>query len=153
MNDVCGFDIFPVKSRAEEYLVELNKIKEQIADLSRIKDALGRLLLKELNLADVDDDGKIVSVKHDGQQTLEVGNFKVTVKTPSTWKINKREYEVEASRLRKEFNPVKTSISYRIDKKILETASLYGSKEDNDLILSFASFDYTTFSIIPVING
>ena len=148
----CGFDFEP-ESKTEEYLVELNRIKGLIADLNVAKEKMTKLILKELNLAIFDDNGDVIAVAHDGQQSFVTGKFKVVVKTPAYWKIDKNEYQIVASSLRKEFDPVKTSVSYRIDKNIVDNIQTYGSKEDMEKFLAFASFDYSTFSVSATPNG
>jgi len=141
---------------AEERLIEditnLNTINYQIAELKMIKERVERKIVSDMKLANYDEKGHVTSVVHDGEQTRVVGKFKVKVKTPSLYKVDTKEYEIVQSQLSKEFNPIKKSISYRVDKKVLETIRAYASTVDQDLVESFLILDYSKPAITLTLN-
>jgi hypothetical protein len=57
---------------------------------------------------------------HEGQKTYEYGVWKVEIKTPYTYSLNKKLYESGASKVPKKFNPIKHSTVYSVDKRKFE---------------------------------
>ena len=153
MNNVCGFEEFEVKNKMELYLEALDTACNQIAELRSIKERLEVKIISELGLAEFDKNGKVISVKHDGEQTQYIGKYKAKVKTPLLWKINKSEYEMTGSILRKEFDPVRTTLTYRVDKKVLDNVQTYGSAEDKELLGNFVTFDFSKPSVTLTLNA
>lgn len=135
---------FPVDMsvKINEYLRELDRINYQVAELIRIKGELEKLVLEQTRRVEYDENGKITNILKEGRHQHIIGKYKVKIKTDMICKVNKAEYEVIKGMLRDEFNPVRTSISYRVDNKVLNNVRLYGSKEDNETLNKFLSFDF-----------
>lgn len=149
---MCGFDIDAVDT-TYEMIGELDKINFQIAELKEIKEKIERKVIDNLKLATFDESGNVTSVQHDGEQTKLIGKYKVKIKTPSLWKILKSEYEASAPFMRKEFDPVKTSVSYRVDKKTLENIKTFGSQADQLMLNRFLVLDYSKPSLTLTLNA
>ncbi|MBP9829807.1 MAG: hypothetical protein KBD04_07245 [Proteobacteria bacterium] len=96
----------------------LNLINYKIAELIQDKEQLEAQLLAESGHGD------------EGSKTYKIGTFKCTITTGYIYSLNKEEYEIMKSRLPKEFDPVKTKISYEVNPKIMKDAEKYASKED-----------------------
>lgn len=151
MFNISDLDI--QEERLEETIKNLDLINFQIAELKELKEQVEKKLVRDMNLVSYDDNGSIKSVAHDGEQSKIIGKYKVKIKTPSLWKINAKEYQIVKSRLRQEFDPVKQSVTYRVDKKVLETIKSYGSNEDQEMIESFLTLDYSKPSITLTLNA
>ena len=135
---------FPVDMsvKINEYLLELDRINYQVAELQRIKGEIEKLVLLETRRVEYDEEGNITNILKEGRHQHIIGKYKVVIKTDMIAKIDKDQYEVVKKSLREEFNPVKTSISYRIDNKILNNVRLYGSIIDNETLDKFLSFGF-----------
>jgi len=152
MNNVCGFELHPAKDTKEKHFEGLDEVNKQIAELKRIKDHLEKRILEGLHAVKFDEAGNILSVAHEGSQTKYIGKYKAVIKTPALWKIDKNEYEAVAATMRKEFNPVVQSTTYRVNNKILQNIDTYGSEEDKQRIGQFLVLDYSKPSIILSLN-
>lgn len=100
-----------------EAVKELEKVNKQIAKLTLRKEELTSGIIGAL-----DHD-------HEGQKTYEYGVWKVEVKTPCTYSLNKKLYESGEVKLPAEFNPIKQSVSYSIDKRLCEEYMLDAPKK------------------------
>lgn len=87
---------------------ELAKVNKQIAKLLVRKEELTEEIIGAL-----DHD-------HEGQKTYEYGVWKIEVKTPFVYSLNKKLYESGDIKLPDNFNPVKESVSYSIDKRLCD---------------------------------
>lgn len=152
MSNVCGFDLHPAKDPLEIHFEGLDEVNKQIAELKRIKEHLEKRILESMSAVKFDEAGNILSVSHEGSQTKYIGKYKVVIKTPALWKIDKNEYEAVVGQMRKEFNPVVTSTSYRVNNKILQNIDTYGSEEDKQRIGQFLILDYSKPSITLSLN-
>lgn len=148
----CGFDEFEPRPKIEEYLENLEMLNEELAELKRIKGLLERRIFEHLELAKFDEQDNVTSVVHDGAQTKYIGKYKATFKTPSLWKIDKKEYQIIKSQLRKEFDPIVISESYRVSNEVLRNIKMFGSEADNKIIEEFLTLDYSKPSITLVPN-
>lgn len=101
-----------------EKVKALDFVNYQISELAEIKQKLELEIIESLEHV------------HEGQKSYEVGKYKVTVKTDYIYSLDKEEYAVLKSHLPQEFNPVKESISYTIDKRIIKKAEDYASSDD-----------------------
>src|SRR5271156_4831799 len=89
-----AFDFVDVANPMAEKIHELNKINEEMSLLAETKEKLVKYIVKKLGLATYDATNKdIVSVAHDGQQSQEIGRYKVTFKTLSRQVLDKKVYE------------------------------------------------------------
>lgn len=143
-NNTDDFFDFPVDMtvKINEYLLELDRINYQVAELQRIKGEIEKLVLQETRRVEYDEEGNITNILKEGKHQHIIGKYKVVIKTEMIPKINKADYEVYKVLLSNEFNPVKTSISYRVDNKTLNNVRLYGSKGDNETVDKFLSFGF-----------
>lgn len=89
-------------------LVELQKITKQMARLNLRKDELTSQMISALQH------------EHEGQKTYEFGMWKIEVKTPFVYSLNKKLYESGEVSLPKNFNPIKKSVSYSVDKRLVD---------------------------------
>lgn len=89
-------------------LAELQKINRKMASLNCRKEELTKQMIGALQH------------DHDGQKTYEIGAWKVEVKTPCVYSLNKKLYESGEISLPKQFNPIKKSISYSVDKRLVD---------------------------------
>jgi hypothetical protein len=84
--------------KANNFLAEVTLMKEEI-----IKNIIGAL-----------------QHTHEGQRTYEYGTWKVEVKTPFIYSLNKKLYESKSIFIPSQFNPIKESIAYVIDKNLCD---------------------------------
>ena len=100
----------------------LAQVDYEIADLKRRQEILSEELREALNHIIV------------GTQSYTYGVYKITVKTGINYSINKEEYDVLSPRLPSMFNPVQVVSEYKLDKKKLLEARIYGSFEDIEIL-------------------
>jgi hypothetical protein len=89
-----------------------------IKELDRINKKLAKLLLRKEELTE-----NIIGAfghEHEGQRQYEYDVWKVEIKTPCIYSLNKKRYESGNVSIPDEFNPIKQSISYSIDKKLCD---------------------------------
>lgn len=91
-----------------ESVTELQKINKQIAKLTLRKEELTQNIIAALEH------------DHEGQKSYEYGVWKIEVKTPFVYSLNKKLYESGQIKLPDNFNPVKESVSYSIDKRLCD---------------------------------
>lgn len=101
---------------------ELNKVNKQIAKLLKKKEDLTDEII---NCLDHD---------HEGQKTYEYGEWKVEVKTPFVYSLNKKLYESDSINLPQEFNPIKQSVSYTVDKRLCDKFMTDAPKKVRDAL-------------------
>lgn len=87
---------------------KLQKVNKQIAKLLLAKEELTNVLIKGFDHS------------HEGQKTYEYSEWKIEVKTPFVYSLDKKKYESMPFKLPKKFNPIKESISYSIDKRLCD---------------------------------
>lgn len=87
---------------------ELAKVNKQLAKLTLRKEELTSQIIGALDHV------------HEGQKTYEYGLWKIEVKTPFIYSLNKKLYESGTIKLPDNFNPIKQSVSYSIDKRLLD---------------------------------
>lgn len=87
---------------------ELQKVNKQIAKLNLLKEELTKTIIGSLQH------------NHEGQKSYEYGVWKIEVKTPFVYSLNKKMYESGEINLPKDFNPIKESVSYAIDKRLCD---------------------------------
>jgi hypothetical protein len=86
----------------------LDKVNKQLAKLSLQKEGLTEAIIAAFGH------------QHEGQRTYDYQAWKVEIKTPIIYSLNKKLYESTKSHLPEEFNPVKESVSYSIDKRLCD---------------------------------
>ncbi len=87
---------------------QLQKVCKQMAKLNVLKEELTDLIIASLQH------------EHEGQKTYEYGEWKIEVKTPFVYSLDKRKYESGTYSFPSEYNPIKESISYTIDKRLCD---------------------------------
>ena len=106
LNDYCDTDV------KEECLAE------SLKELGSINKKIAKLLVRKEELTDM-----IIGAfghQHEGQKTYEYDVYKVEIKTPFTYSLDKKRFESGNYKFPKQFNPIKQSISYSIDKKLCD---------------------------------
>lgn len=106
-----------------EGVKELEKVNKQLARLALRKEELTHEIIGALEH------------EHDGQKTYEYGVWKLEVKTPYVYSLNKKLYESGEFKLPKGFNPVKKSVSYSIDKRLCEQLMLDAPDDVRDALI------------------
>ena len=101
---------------------ELNKVNKQIAKLLKKKEDLTDEIINCLDH------------NHEGQKTYEYGEWKVEVKTPFVYSLNKKLYESDSIKLPQEFNPIKQSVSYTVDKRLCDKFMAEAPKKVRDAL-------------------
>lgn len=89
-------------------IISLDEVNNQIADLIMQREEL----TKEIIAA--------IDHKHEGQKTYEFYKWHVTCKTPMIYSLDKKKYELGEVHIPGNFDPIKQTISYTIDKAKFE---------------------------------
>lgn len=92
----------------DKSIKELGCINKKIAKLLAQKDDITQLIISAFEH------------EKEGQRTYEYGTYRVEVKTPFVYSLNKSAYESGDYDLPAEFNPIKQSVSYSIDKRLCD---------------------------------
>lgn len=105
-----------------ESVSELQKVNKQIAKLILRKEELTTHIIGALEH------------DHEGQKSYEYGTWKIEVKTPFVYSLNKKLYETASIRLPNDFNPIKESVSYTIDKRLCDKFMQEAPKKVRDML-------------------
>lgn len=73
--------------------------------------------------------------EHEGQKTYEYNVWKIEVKTPVSYSVNKKLYELCEINLPSDFNPVKKSVSYAVDKRLCDNYLLTAPEDVKQLLV------------------
>jgi hypothetical protein len=96
-------------SERERYLsdaiLELERTNKKLAKLNLRKEELTSIIISEM------------THDHEGQRSYEYGVWKLEIKTPFIYSLNKKAYESGDINLPDAFNPIKQTTSYSIDKR------------------------------------
>lgn len=101
---------------------ELEKVNKQLAKLLVRKEELTDMIIGSLDH------------NHEGQKTYEYGVWKIEVKTPFVYSLNKKLYESGDIKLPDNFNPIKESVSYSVDKKLCDQYMADAPKKVRDAL-------------------
>ncbi len=104
-----------------------------IKELESINKTLAKLLMRKEELTEL----IIAAFDHEkeGQQTYEHRLWRIEVKTPFVYSLNKRAYAEQEIDIPHEYNPVKSSLTYTVDKRKCEEAMLNAPAEIRDLLI------------------
>ncbi len=93
-------------------------LTESIKELECVNKKLAHLIVRKEALTDL----IIAAFDHEkeGQRAYEFGTYKVECKTPFIYSLNKKLYESGEFPLPDNFNPIKSSTSYSIDKRLCD---------------------------------
>jgi hypothetical protein len=108
-------------------IIEFQGLGSHIKELEKVNKQLAKLTLRKEELTDMIISG--MSHNHEGQRTYEYDTWKVEIKTPITYALNKKLYESGSITLPDNFNPIKESISYSIDKGLCDKYMLGAPKK------------------------
>jgi hypothetical protein len=105
---------------------------ESIAELQKVNKQLAKLLVRKEELTDQ----IIGALEHDhkGQKSYEYGVWKIEVKTPFVYSLNKKLYESGDIKLPEDFNPIKESVSYSVDKRLCDKYMMDAPKKVRDAL-------------------
>ena len=117
-----AFNMIEFTQDLKEYIKELEKVNKQLAKLTLRKEELTDMIISAM------------SHNHEGQRTYEYDVWKVEIKTPITYCLNKKLYESGNIVLPDNFNPIKESISYSIDKGLCDKYMLDAPKKVKDAL-------------------
>lgn len=104
---------------------ELNNINEQeqffsesLLELQEVNKHLAQLLLRKETITE----NIIEALQHDheGQKSYQYGIWKIEIHTPFVYSLNKKLYESGEIKLPDNYNPIKESISYSLDKRLVD---------------------------------
>lgn len=102
----------------EDLLNEQTFLEELIKDLQCTQRKIARLKLRKEQL-----DHDIICAlghEHEGQKSYEHEIWKVEVRTPCIYSLDRSKYKSGEVNLPDQYNPIKESISYTIDKQLCE---------------------------------
>jgi hypothetical protein len=102
---------------------ELKKVNKKLADLTLQKEELTANIIGALGH------------EHQGQSTYEYGPWKIECKTPATYSLDKKAYQSGSIFIPGEFDPIKESVSYSVDKKLCEKYMATSPKNVRDSLL------------------
>lgn len=108
-------------------------LEDSIQELESINKKLAKLLVKKEALTE-----KVIgAIGHDkeGQKTYEYQAWKIEVKTPCVYSLDKKMYESGRFEIPKKFNPIKKSVSYAIDKRLCEKYITEAPPEVRDMLV------------------
>lgn len=93
-------------------------LEDSIKELDSLNKKMARLVLRKEELTEE----IIAHIGHDheGQRSYEYNVWKIEIKTPVTFSLNKKLYESGEYDLPDEYNPIKQSIAYTIDKRLCD---------------------------------
>jgi hypothetical protein len=106
---------------------------ESVSELQNINKRLAKLLVRKEELT-ADIIGALEH-EHEGQKSYEYGVWKIEVKTPFTYSLNKKLYESNDIKLPKRYNPIKESVSYTIDKRLCDQYMLDAPEDIRDSLI------------------
>lgn len=105
---------------------------DSVKELEKVNKQLAKLLLRKEELTEQ----IIGSLEHDheGQKSYEYGVWKIEVKTPFVYSLNKKLYESGSVKLPEDFNPIKQSVSYSVDKRLCDKFMTEAPKKVRDAL-------------------
>lgn len=104
-----------------------------IKELQCVNKKLAHLLLRKDELTQ--DIIGALGHEHEGQKTYEYGVWKVEVKTPSIYSLDKKQYELVEMSLPDQYNPVKQSVSYSIDKRLCDQYMIDAPQKVKEMLI------------------
>ncbi|CAB4151866.1 hypothetical protein UFOVP685_45 [uncultured Caudovirales phage] len=105
---------------------------DSVKELERVNKQLAKLVLRKEELTE-----QIISAlehDHEGQKSYEYGVWKIEVKTPFVYSLNKKLYESGSVNLPDDFNPIKESVSYSVDKRLCDKFMTDAPKKVRDAL-------------------
>ena len=113
-------------------------VREQIlADNIKMLDSVNRKIAKLLVQKDELTNQIICEFghNHEGQRSYEYYQWKIEIKTPCIYSLNKKLYETGDYNIPAEFNPIKQSLSYAIDKRLCDESLNTAPSNVRDMLI------------------
>lgn len=131
-NDTYFDDLIESNSN-EDCLQQERMLSDAIKELEKVNKQLAKLTVRKEELVDT----VIGCLEHDheGQKSYDYGVWKIEVKTPSVYSLNKKLYESGSINLPSEFNPIRASVSYAIDKRLCDSYLQNAPKNVRDSLI------------------
>ncbi len=107
-------------------------LNDSVKELERVNKQIAKLLVRKEELTDL-----IIGAlghAHEGQKSYEYDVWKIEVKTPFVYSLNKKLYESGDVKIPDNFNPIKESISYSIDKRLCDQYMMDAPKKVRDAL-------------------
>lgn len=106
---------------------------DSIKELEKVNKQIAKLLVRKEELTE----NIIGALEHDheGQRSYEYGVWKIEVKTPFIYSLNKKKYESGSFKLPDDFNPIKKSVSYSVDKRLCDMYMMSAPKKVRDALV------------------
>jgi len=92
----------------EDSIKQLESVNKKLAKLTLEKEELTQTIIAALGH------------EKEGQRTYDVGIYKVTAKTPNIYSLDTRAYKNGDVYLDPQFDPIKQSVTYTVDKKLFD---------------------------------
>ena len=108
-------------------------LQQSIVELQAVNKKLSKLTVQKEQLT-----SQIVGAlghEHEGQRTYEYEAWKIEIKTPCIYSLNKKLYEDAEFCIPKKFNPIKKSISYTVDKRLCEKSMIDAPPEIREILI------------------
>jgi hypothetical protein len=126
------FEIFKPEDYSEEHKQEQCFV-DSVKELEKVNKQLAKLLVRKEELTNT-----IIAAldhEHEGQKTYEYDVWKIEVKTPFVYSLNKKLYESGSVKLPDDFNPIKESVSYSVDKRLCDQYMKNAPKKVRDALI------------------
>lgn len=108
-------------------------LEDSIKQLDTVNRRIAKLLVMKEEL--VDNIIGALEHEHEGQKTYEYGVWRLEVKTPFVYSLNKKEYESGQFNIPEKFNPIKQSVSYSVDKGLCDKYMQTAPKEVREMLV------------------
>lgn len=107
----------------EQHINDLNYVNKQLSELNVLKEDLVDRIIGALEH------------DHEGQKSYNFNTWKIEVKTPFVYSLNKKLYESGKIQLDDRFNPIKKATTYTVDKRLCDEYLEYAPKEARDVLV------------------
>lgn len=87
---------------------ELEEVNEALEKLTFRKECLTKSIIE------------VLDHKYEGQKSYQYGDWSIEIRTPFIYSLDKKKYLSGKFQLPSDFNPIKESISYTIDKRLFD---------------------------------
>jgi hypothetical protein len=110
----------------------MNNLQNSIQELECINKKIAKLIVRKEELTT-----EIIGAfdhTHEGQKQYQFDMWQIEVKTPFVYSIDKKKYESGAINIPDEYNPVRKSVSYSVDKRACESYMSMAPKKVRDAL-------------------
>lgn len=118
---------------SDDTILKQQLLDQNIEEMQIINAQLANLMLRKEELTN-----EIIGVfdhEHEGQKTYKYNMWKIEIKTPCVYSLNKKMYESKISKIPSQFNPIKQSVSYSIDKRLCDQYIKDAPKKVRDILV------------------